>query len=74
MAAASRSLDSTYQAVCGGPFLLFLKLHLNPPCRFGKTIRFAVPFQFPMFGRYPLAQELIDSSGCFERRRANAPL
>lgn len=48
-------------------------LYLNTPCRFGKTIRFAAPFRLFMFGTHPLAQELIDRSGCFERRRANAP-
>jgi hypothetical protein len=66
MAAASRSLDSTHKASAADPSsfsFLFLKLHLNPPRRFCKTIRFAVPFQFPMFGRHPLAQELIDRSG-----------
>ncbi len=41
---------------------------LQPPSRFGKKIRFAAPYRFFMFGTHPVAQELADRSGCFNRR------
>jgi hypothetical protein len=41
---------------------------LQPPSRFGKKIRFAAPYHFFMFGTHPVAQELGDRSGCFNRR------
>jgi hypothetical protein len=47
-------------------------LWLKPSCRFGKTIRFEAPFRFLMLGTHPLAQELIDRSRCFERRKLDA--
>jgi hypothetical protein len=42
---------------------------LEPPSRFGKWIRFAAPFRTFPFGTHPLARELADRSGCFDRRR-----
>lgn len=43
---------------------------LEPPSRFGKWIRFAAPLRLLPFGTHPIAQELADRSGCFDRKRA----
>jgi hypothetical protein len=40
---------------------------LQSPSRFGKGIRFAAPYRVFMFGTHPVAQELADRSGCFNR-------
>jgi hypothetical protein len=46
-----------------------IEIILAPPSRFGTSIRFAPPFRLFSFGTHPIAQELADRSGCFERRR-----
>ena len=38
---------------------------LEPPSRFGRWIRFAVPLRLFMFGTHPIAQELAERSHCF---------
>jgi hypothetical protein len=54
-----------------GSFLVNLEhvsLTLSPPCIFGGTIRFMPSFRFIRLGLHPIAQELADRSGCFDRK------
>jgi hypothetical protein len=48
-----------------------IEIVLEPPSRFGISIRFAPPFRLFSFGTHPIAQELADRSGCFNRRGRN---
>jgi hypothetical protein len=43
---------------------------LEPPSRFGKWIRFAAPIRLFRFSTHPIARELAERSGCFDRKRA----
>jgi hypothetical protein len=55
-----------------GSFLVnpeHVRLTLSPPSIFGGTIRFMPPMRFLRLGLPPVAQELADRSGCFDRRR-----
>jgi hypothetical protein len=47
-----------------------IEIILEPPSRFGKSIRFAEPFRFFSFGTHPIAQDLADRSSCSDRKRA----
>jgi hypothetical protein len=45
-----------------------VELLVNPRSRFGPVIQFIPTDRWFPFGRHPLVQELIDRSGCRERR------
>ena len=49
----------------------YIEFLVNPRTRFGLTIRFLPSVRWWPFRRHPVAQELIDRSACFERRRQN---
>ncbi len=45
-----------------------IRLTVNPPSRFGKTIWFLAQRRWFAFGWHPAVRELIDRSGCREHR------
>ncbi len=47
-----------------------IRLTVNPASRFGQTIWFLAPRRWFAFGWHPAIREVIDRSGCRERRRA----